>query len=338
MIRIFTIRDLLTTENRKRVFPLLFDLYYVIDNKATEKFSLVENIGNATVAIFPVDVIYILNSRRGVLLREFIAAAQIAGIPICIYAGGDFGRTFDENCHVFRLSGFRTKLSKFNYILPSFVSDPYVKILNGSWRAISKAQFPSVGFVGQANGSKIKFLKEFIIYARRCYYRTIKKDFSDSQNFYPASFLRFKTLKNLEQNSIINSDFIYRSNYRAGAKTVMEIEATTDEFYKNIERNLYTLCIRGAGNFSVRFYETLMMGRIPILVDTDVQLPLMDSIEWENHIIFATIDTVAQHLIDFHASKSCAELIDIQISNRKLMIEKLNRVDYFVEVFKNDIK
>lgn len=57
------------------------------------------------------------------------------------------------------------------------------------------------------------------------------------------------------------------------------------EFYKNLLENQFTLCMRGRGNFSYRFYEALCFGRIPILIDTDIVLPFQNSIDWNKHII-----------------------------------------------------
>lgn len=334
MIKIFTISGLLTSENRKKVFPLLFDLKYLNTPKSIENYQLVENIINADVAIFPVDVIYIINFNNKIVFQEFLADAKINNVPVWIYTSGDFGKTFQEKLLNFRLAGYRSKLSEKNLIMPCFVSDPYQNILMGNWHYIEKSNKPNIGFVGQANGSISKFTKEYLVYLKQSSLRLIGKDSSDIQPFFPASLIRFRILKRIKANSKIDGHFILRSSYRASAKTNEEIELTTQDFYKNIESCLYTLCIRGAGNFSVRFYETLIMGRIPVLIDTDVQLPLSDIIKWEDHIVFATVDNVEQKLIDFHQSKSNEELIAIQFSNRKLIMEKLNRVDYFSQISK----
>ena len=45
--------------------------------------------------------------------------------------------------------------------------------------------------------------------------------------------------------------------------------------------------MRGGGNFSKRFYETLAMGRIPALVDTDCLLPFESTMTWKDHIVSA---------------------------------------------------
>lgn len=60
---------------------------------------------------------------------------------------------------------------------------------------------------------------------------------------------------------------------------------TKKQFHENLLNNQFILCVRGAGNFSYRFYESLSFARIPILIDTDVQLPFENCIDWSRHII-----------------------------------------------------
>lgn len=62
------------------------------------------------------------------------------------------------------------------------------------------------------------------------------------------------------------------------------------EYIKNMTNNKYIFCMRGNGNFSYRFYETLCFGRVPILINTDTVLPLENKIDWEKHIIFINVE------------------------------------------------
>lgn len=59
------------------------------------------------------------------------------------------------------------------------------------------------------------------------------------------------------------------------------------EYYNNLASGSITFCSRGGGNFSYRFYEALSFGRIPLLIDTDCELPFeySEKIKWEDHII-----------------------------------------------------
>ena len=95
---------------------------------------------------------------------------------------------------------------------------------------------------------------------------------------------RSKYLQYLEK-SIIKTDFIKRDlDFDSYGKDKAEI--LTKEFFQNMENNLFIFCYRGRGNFSIRFYETLMMGRIPIVINTHNIYPYMDQIDYHQIGLF----------------------------------------------------
>jgi hypothetical protein len=75
--------------------------------------------------------------------------------------------------------------------------------------------------------------------------------------------------------SEMDTDFIYRNGFWAPG---IPREIARVEFLTNLKNSLFCFCFRGAGNFSYRLYECLMMGRIPVLIDTDCVLPHYDEI------------------------------------------------------------
>ncbi|MEP2969940.1 exostosin domain-containing protein, partial [Nonlabens ulvanivorans] len=163
--------------------------------------------------------------------------------------------------------------------------------------------------------------------------RFLKKDASDRQSIYNAAGKRFTYLKQLESHPAIHTDFIYRDKYRAGAITNEQREKSTIEFFQNLNNSPYTFCLRGAGNFSVRFYESLACGRIPVLVDTDVQLPLEDQIDWDRHICrVLPNENLAEKLIGFHKTQTPASFRDLQKSNRALYENYLVRHAFFCKL------
>ena len=50
--------------------------------------------------------------------------------------------------------------------MPLFVSDPYTYILDNDWSFTDKTEKPTIGFVGNANGSLTKKAKEFLIFLK----------------------------------------------------------------------------------------------------------------------------------------------------------------------------
>lgn len=334
MLKFYTNIEEITPENRKRVFPMLFDWFYLENPLVRDCFKCVEAIEDADVCILPVDLgFYLLNDRKQEL-DVFVATAKKLEKKIWIYSGGDFGTTLLDDVFMFRLGGFHSKMNTNTFVLPSFINDPFNSILKNNWHHLIKEEKPTIGFVGNADGSFFKWIKEVIIYSKQSLNRLLEKDFTDKQVFFPSSSIRFKLLEKLRISEMVEVDFIYRNKYRGGATTEAQKNKTTLEFYKNIERNLYIFCLRGSGNFSVRFYETLMMGRIPILVNTDVRLPFYDKINWDKHCVFTDSDTMIKDLLQFHKSHTNQELIEIQKSNRELALGLLNRQKYFIEISK----
>ena len=53
------------------------------------------------------------------------------------------------------------------------------------------------------------------------------------------------------------------------------------DYLLNLINNAFTICIRGAGNFSYRLYETLMMGRIPLIINTNQVFPFENIINYD---------------------------------------------------------
>ena len=93
---------------------------------------------------------------------------------------------------------------------------------------------------------------------------------------------RRKILNSFEMSEGINTCFITRKHFWGGDPQNQDL---IKEFYENLRSNQFNISQRGAGNFSMRFYQTLAVGRIPVLVDTDMELPLADEIPWRDIIV-----------------------------------------------------
>lgn len=94
---------------------------------------------------------------------------------------------------------------------------------------------------------------------------------------------RKNVLKVFSQSALVNENFIVRDKFWGGDPHNTELVNT---FRDNIRDNAFIVSQRGNGNFSMRFYQTLAAGRIPVLTNTDMVLPFEDKINWRDHIIF----------------------------------------------------
>lgn len=333
MIKIYTDSSFIKPQFRKIIFPLLFDLCYTNNNNLLQLYQIVNSIEEADIVVVPIDIAYFFKNKNQQWLLDFIKKGNNASKPVWVYSAGDFGISLNAEVSIFRLGGTRSKLNENTFVLPSFINDP-LNYLKKEFKPIQKKTKPNIGFVGHANGSLTKLCKEFLIYLRHNLKRMIKHSFDDYQVFYPSSIKRHQFLKTFQNNNQIKTDFIFRKKYRAGVKTDDEITKTTIEFLENIQNNPYVFCLRGVGNFSVRFYETIAMGRIPVVIDTDFRLPFNTIVSWKKHCVIVSKNNFINELIEFHENISINDFEKMQTNNRDLWLNYLNRESYFRIVYK----
>ncbi len=340
MIKLHTNVNFLTEVHRKEVFPLLFDMHFLKSEIVLKYYELVEEVSECDVVVFPIDYASFLKHRS-----EFLALqdeAKREGKTIWIYSAGDYGFTnYIKNGVTFRLGGFNDGLSDSTYIMPSFVNDPYKTQLPQGFSALGKEKKPSIGFVGHAQSGISKYMKELSSHLKTQVKRKLNKLVADAQPFYPSSIKRAKYLMKLGLSEQLNTNFVLRESYRAGAQTEVDKQKTTQEFYDNIYDNAYTFCSRGVGNFSVRFYETLAVGRIPILLNTNCRLPLPDIIDWKRHCVIveeSKKESLEEQILAFHNSKTEVEFETLQKQNRELWENHLTRHAFFMGVYDAFIK
>ncbi|HTO35286.1 MAG TPA: exostosin family protein, partial [Flavobacterium sp.] len=303
------------------------------DSETKDRWGVAEDViytnelSEASLFLIPKPV----NSYSKSELKDINTQCQKFNIKAFGYISGDLGEDLGhwENIVFLRVGGFKSQLSENNKALPFSLSDHFLKIYNRSEIFIrEKTEFPVVGFCGHANLSFIKKIKENLKFLRENTKRFFKKPFrKDYEPCFASAFERAKLLQNFEKSNTVKTNFIYRKHYRAGATTEQEREKTTLEYYDNIKESDYVLCVRGAGNFSVRLYEALMVGRIPVFVNTDCLLPFEDIINWKNHVVWVEWkdrNKIAEILSEFHQKIGAEDFKKIQLENRKLWKETLS--------------
>lgn len=107
---------------------------------------------------------------------------------------------------------------------------------------------------------------------------------------------RQKIIKIIQHDKRFDANFILRDKFWAGKPNDPQV---IKDFQGNMAASHFNVCNRGAGNFTMRFYQTLSASRIPILLDTDIAFPLEDQINYKEFCIIGkneedTIDQVNQ--------------------------------------------
>lgn len=204
--------------------------------------------------------------------------------------GGDEGvalpQGFDD-VFVVRASGTRSQRHPRQIAQPPFFADPWTRY--PEWECLTRPATPGgppvVGFCGQASDSAAKLAFDVLRTGWRNVLHHLGRRPEEPQPLYPSSLIRSQALKALSASPTVQTRFLVRSKYRGGERSPADRELLTREFFANIAGTDCTLCVRGGGNFSKRFYETLAMGRIPVLVDTDCLLPFEPELNWDDDII-----------------------------------------------------
>ena len=126
---------------------------------------------------------------------------------------------------------------------------------------------------------------------------------------------------NLFLNNDIETNFILRDGFWAPG--INKLQARK-EYIENIDTNLFTFCYRGAGNFSYRFYDVMMMGRIPILIKTDSVYPFEDKYDFNsigivlNEMDIKNNDLNLINIIKEYYENNKENLLYIQKQNREI--------------------
>ncbi len=260
--------------------------------------------------------------------------AQSAGKPFVVFSEGDFPtRPPFDNAVLFEAAGYRSAPGfVYHSGQPIFLPDYRQLYCQNGWQPRPKTARPVVGFCGLAGGSALQLLSRRAgNLGQRLAYRLGWRKW-EPPPFETSSF-RQRVLGQLAGSPGIETNFILRKKYRAGVSGEKDPNHPSRlEFVGNILNSDYTVCMRGGGNFSVRFYETLSLGCIPLFIDTDCLLPWHDQIDYK--ALFPWIELhelphAAEKLLDFHHNLSESDFIDLQHACRKLWEEQFTADGFY---------
>ena len=302
-------------------------------------FQFTNHLEEADVVILTMAWNYYVKTKQEELAIAFVEECAASNKKVIAFNEGDFGVRipYFENLMILRPSGYKSKYTANEYALPSFIADPLKKYYQTDEVFLRPyLSKPVLGFCGQANPSSLNAIKEKGSTGLRNLKAYLGISKNEPQQLLSTSYLRASILNNLQKSSALKTNFIFRKKYRAGVTHDKDSHQTTLEFYDNLRDSDYVVCVRGAGNFSVRFYETLAMGRIPIFIDTDSSLPLDDHIDWKKHVVWISKEEqtlIAEKVMHFHKSHSETDFIALQQNNRKLWESKLKLGSFFRAFF-----
>ena len=128
-----------------------------------------------------------------------------------------------------------------------------------------------------------EFVIPYLFECKKEAFPTSKESAAPRVGFCGWTRNRRKILRTFQESTRVRSNFIKRRRFWGGDPHNQEL---VQSFYENMRTNQFVIAQRGVGNFSMRFYQTLAAGRIPVLVNTDMELPFASEIPWRDFIVF----------------------------------------------------
>lgn len=282
-------------------------------------------VSDCDVAVLPFDWQFALEDAAKLSIAQRAAEeAYRAGRRLAVFFFHDSEAEVPiENTIVFRTSMQRGMRSN-EFAHPAWIDDYVGVSLEGVVPLRPKWQMPTVGFCGFA-GYRIPpdaHLRRRLRAKMRVIYRR-----------FPPPTIRERAIRALRENPQVDTNFILRDNFFAGVAegSPSERERARQIFVNNMIASDYILCARGGGNFSYRLYETLAMGRIPLLIDSNGGLPYGSQIDYESHF-----PIISQHQVKntafivqaFHERLSPSDFLALLRQCRELWRQYLSPVGF----------
>ncbi len=278
--------------------------------------EIVDDPARADVHLLPHN--YPLVAGNAAYLRRCQETAARHGKKIVVFWNGDgTGPVALENAVVFRTSQYESKLRKREIIMPAYAED-----LKGKGLFVrDKTEMPPViGFCGWAQYKNVKNALGSFLQALPHEAYALLTGYPQSRSFIKGLSLRRRILPRLQKSALVRTNFLIRSSHSAHAKTIrLDPLQARREYIENMLASDFVLSIRGDGNYSLRFYEALSLGRVPILLNTDVRLPLSDIVEYSSFILqihIADMYRIDEIVADFWSHQTDESWFIMQVQAR----------------------
>ena len=304
-------------------------------------FASVEHLADSDFCVLPgIWNHYFWHNRMGDAIA-LARKAQECGKKILIWFSGDLPPVIPlDNALVFQCGLDRSARDQNRDVAPFFIDDPLRKYRDGKVDVRKKGSKPVVGFCGYAAMKPLKLAYTVVENMNHNLSCLLGRARYGPTPIVPATLLRARALNLLAHDERADCRFIVRDRYRAGFRREagQSVKATNaaKEFFSNIFDTDYTVCLRGNGNWSVRFYETLACGRIPIFIDTDCVLPFEFALDWKKYCVWvdrSDVSRIAEVVSDFHNQLSSEEFMELQLRCRRLWEERLSLGGFMNHLF-----
>lgn len=168
---------------------------------------------------------------------------------------------------------------------------------------------------------------------------------NDLRKFICLSVQREKNLRSkIVFDDKINFKYVNGLRHVVSKEREENVEERKHASYRKItQKSLCVLCPPGVGPQSIRFYETLFFGRIPIVLDNGIVYPFEEFIDYNKFSLVvprSDVPRIGEVISDFISGTSRDELHEKCIQSRKVYEEWFSpamRVEKLLGVYLNKV-
>ncbi len=145
---------------------------------------------------------------------------------------------------------------------------------------------------------------------------------------------RRASLRAVRRSRCVDTDYVLRKEYWGGKPHDPALVAA---FWSNIEAGQFVVSTRGAGAYSMRLFQAMSAGRIPIvLLDEETDLPFADRIPWDEIAVVArspwALRRALRRFVDEHGDLSDAQ------RRCRIIWEQFFSLDGFLDQFARELR
>jgi hypothetical protein len=305
----------LNAPTSKRTVPYLDFLFTENNEKKKLNFRFTDDIEEASCVLVPTDLSYWAKDKNYNRYLQDLSAKK----KLIIFNSSDF----------IVKSSFLNNTIYFRHFLDPGQIDPNVIIVPYNIKSIVSARKKStkriIVFMGQSHR----------VTPTRLFY-SIKNSFKHPIKGN-GSLVRKIMLHKVKKIKISNQ-IILKDKFYANAKLeTTEFENNYKHYVESFNLARYVLCPRGDGNQSLRFYETLSAGRIPIIIDTDLKTPLDGQIDLSSLSITLKLSQSAKTweriILDFDSKFQNVDFAVLSKKIYELYDKRLSPYNFWRELF-----
>ena len=268
-------------------------------------------------------------------IRSYADTAEAHKIPLYIFSCGDWTDVlvFDPRVYVFRMSLYASTAGPKDIAIPTVTEDAPAELLF----IRPKQEKAVVGFCGMGDFKRLRKWAKYLVENMLIDIKSLFVPAVEARKL--GVYWRRAMMQSCSRSPRLINNFIVRKTFSGHAKSVELDPAQARKEYLETSANAdFVLAPKGDGNYSNRFIKTLAFGRIPVLVDTDVVLPLEDIIPYEKIIVrvpMKEIKNTAHYIETFYNAHSEEEWMACQKLARETFLKHLVQDTFFKYFFEN---